>query len=134
MEDIKMDQEKRIQDATDLAMNYQLAINKGELDKAFEMVLPKEREAVSKEAFIKEKLGVDTIIEGIGKYHPDIGTFKLEEATYDEKSKKYRISVKERYPDAKELDGSGIWDTPYVVYENTQDLPFTKFKSFYRNR
>ncbi len=26
-----------------------------------------------------------------------------------------------RYSNATELDGSGIWDTPYVVYENTQD-------------
>jgi parallel beta-helix repeat protein len=26
-----------------------------------------------------------------------------------------------RYPNAKELDGSGIWDTPYVVDENNQD-------------
>jgi len=65
MEDITMDQEKRIQDAADLAMNYQLAINEGELDKAFEMVLPKERDAVRKEAYIKEKLGVDTIIENL---------------------------------------------------------------------
>jgi hypothetical protein len=103
MEDITMDQEKRVQDATDLAMNYQLAINKGELDNAFEMILPKEREAVSKEAFIREKLGVDTIIENIIKYHPDIGTIKVEEATYDEKSKKYRISLKERFPDANML-------------------------------
>lgn len=27
----------------------------------------------------------------------------------------------ERYPDAEELDGSGIWDTPYVIDENNQD-------------
>ena len=27
----------------------------------------------------------------------------------------------ERYPDAKELDDSGIWDTPYVIDENNQD-------------
>jgi parallel beta-helix repeat protein len=27
----------------------------------------------------------------------------------------------ERYPDAKELDGSGLWDTPYVIDENNQD-------------
>ena len=33
----------------------------------------------------------------------------------------YWGDYKERYPDAAELDGSGIWDTPYVVYENTQD-------------
>ena len=26
-----------------------------------------------------------------------------------------------RYPDAQELDGSGIWDTPYVIDENNQD-------------
>lgn len=98
-----MDQEKKLQEATELAMNYQLAINSGELHKAFEMVLPKEREAVSKEAFIREKLGVDTIIENVIKFHPDIGTLKVEEATYDEKSKKYRISLKERYPDANML-------------------------------
>jgi len=27
----------------------------------------------------------------------------------------------ERYPDAEELNGSGIWDTPYVIDENNQD-------------
>jgi parallel beta-helix repeat protein len=27
----------------------------------------------------------------------------------------------ERYPDAEELDDSGIWDTPYVIDENNQD-------------
>ncbi len=27
----------------------------------------------------------------------------------------------ERYPDATELDGSGIWDTPYLIDENNQD-------------
>jgi parallel beta-helix repeat protein len=27
----------------------------------------------------------------------------------------------ERYPDAEELDGSGIWDMPYVIDENNQD-------------
>jgi len=27
----------------------------------------------------------------------------------------------ERYPDAEELDGSGIWDTPYVIDESNQD-------------
>lgn len=98
-----MDQEQRTQDAVDLAMKYQLAINSGELDKAWEMVLPKEREAVDKEGFIREKIGVDTIIENVSKFHPDIGTLKVEESTYDEKSKKYRISLKERYPDANML-------------------------------
>ena len=37
-----MDHEKSIQDAADLAMNYQLAINSGELEKAYMMILPKE--------------------------------------------------------------------------------------------
>jgi parallel beta-helix repeat protein len=33
----------------------------------------------------------------------------------------------ERYPDAEELDGSGIWDTPYVIDENNQDnYPFVE--------
>jgi parallel beta-helix repeat protein len=27
----------------------------------------------------------------------------------------------DRYPDAKELDGSDLWDTPYVIDENNQD-------------
>jgi parallel beta-helix repeat protein len=27
----------------------------------------------------------------------------------------------ERYPNATELGGSGVWDTPYVIYENNQD-------------
>jgi parallel beta-helix repeat protein len=26
-----------------------------------------------------------------------------------------------RYPNAKELDGSGLWDTPYIIDENNQD-------------
>jgi len=33
----------------------------------------------------------------------------------------YWSDYKERYPDAEELDGSGIWDTPYVIDENNQD-------------
>jgi len=33
----------------------------------------------------------------------------------------YWSDYKERYPDAQELDGSGIWDTPYVIDENNQD-------------
>ncbi len=27
----------------------------------------------------------------------------------------------ERYPDAEEMDGSGLWDTPYVIDEDNQD-------------
>jgi parallel beta-helix repeat protein len=27
----------------------------------------------------------------------------------------------DRYPDATELDSSGIWDTPYIIYGNNQD-------------
>ncbi len=121
-----MDQEKRIQDATDLAMKYQLAINKGELDNAFEMILPKERAAVKKEAFIREKLGVDTIIENIIKYHPDIGTIKVEEATYDEKSKKYRISLNERYPDANML--SPIFSEVMMEFFGLTEEQFDKKK------
>ena len=33
----------------------------------------------------------------------------------------YWSDYEERYPDAKELDDSGIWDTPYVIDENNQD-------------
>ena len=33
----------------------------------------------------------------------------------------YWSDYEERYPDAEELDGSGIWDTPYVIDENNQD-------------
>ena len=33
----------------------------------------------------------------------------------------YWNDYEERYPDANELDGSGIWDTPYVIDENNQD-------------
>ena len=33
----------------------------------------------------------------------------------------YWSDYEERYPGAKELDGSGIWDTPYVIDENNQD-------------
>jgi len=33
----------------------------------------------------------------------------------------YWSNYEEEYPDAEELDGSGIWDTPYVVDENNQD-------------
>jgi len=30
-------------------------------------------------------------------------------------------NYKERYPNATEIDGSGIWDTPYVIDENNRD-------------
>lgn len=33
----------------------------------------------------------------------------------------YWSDYKERYPDADELDDSGIWDTPYVINENNRD-------------
>jgi len=33
----------------------------------------------------------------------------------------YWSDYKDRYPEAKELDDSGIWDTPYVIDENNQD-------------
>jgi len=33
----------------------------------------------------------------------------------------YWSDYEERYPDAEELDGSGIWDTPYVIDGNNQD-------------
>jgi parallel beta-helix repeat protein len=33
----------------------------------------------------------------------------------------YWSDCEERYPDAKELDGSGVWNTPYVIDENNQD-------------
>jgi parallel beta-helix repeat protein len=33
----------------------------------------------------------------------------------------YWSDYEERYPDAEELDGSGVWNTPYVIDENNQD-------------
>ncbi len=33
----------------------------------------------------------------------------------------YWSDYEDRYPDALELDGSGIWDTPYLIDENNQD-------------
>ncbi len=33
----------------------------------------------------------------------------------------YWSDYKERYPDAEELDDSGIWNTPYIIDENNQD-------------
>ena len=33
----------------------------------------------------------------------------------------YWSDYEERYPDAKELNGSSIWNTPYVIDENNQD-------------
>ncbi|MDH5375548.1 MAG: right-handed parallel beta-helix repeat-containing protein [Candidatus Bathyarchaeota archaeon] len=33
----------------------------------------------------------------------------------------YWSDYEDRYPNATELDGSGIWDTPYVIDENNQD-------------
>jgi len=33
----------------------------------------------------------------------------------------YWSDYEERYPDAIELDGSGLWDTPYFIDENNQD-------------
>jgi nitrous oxidase accessory protein len=33
----------------------------------------------------------------------------------------YWSDYEEKYPDAEEIDGSGIWDTPYVIDENNQD-------------
>jgi parallel beta-helix repeat protein len=33
----------------------------------------------------------------------------------------YWSDFEERYPNATEIDGSGVWDTPYVIDENNQD-------------
>jgi len=33
----------------------------------------------------------------------------------------YWSDYEEKYPNATEIDGSGIWDTPYVMDENNQD-------------
>ena len=33
----------------------------------------------------------------------------------------YWSNYEERYPNATEIDGSGIWDTPYIIDENNQD-------------
>jgi len=33
----------------------------------------------------------------------------------------YWSDYEERYPNATEIDGSGIWETPYVIDENNQD-------------
>ena len=33
----------------------------------------------------------------------------------------YWSDYEDRYPDANELNGSGIWDTPYVIFGNNQD-------------
>lgn len=33
----------------------------------------------------------------------------------------YLSDYLENYPYAKEIDGSGIWDTPYIISENNQD-------------
>jgi len=33
----------------------------------------------------------------------------------------YWSDYQERYPNATEIDGTGIWDTPYVIDENNQD-------------
>ncbi len=45
----------------------------------------------------------------------------------DGKEGNYWSDYKNKYPDAKELDGSGVWDTPYVIDEKNQDrYPLTK--------
>ena len=33
----------------------------------------------------------------------------------------YWSDYEEKYPDAEELEGSGIWNTPYIIDENNQD-------------
>jgi len=33
----------------------------------------------------------------------------------------YWSDYEERYPNATEIDGTGIWDTPYVIDENNED-------------
>jgi len=39
----------------------------------------------------------------------------------------YWSDYEDRYPDAEEIDVSGIWDTPYVIDENNQDnYPLTE--------
>lgn len=49
-------------------------------------------------------------------------TFSSRPAQWDNGSEgNYWSDYEERYPDAEELDNSGIWDTPYVIDENNQD-------------
>jgi len=44
----------------------------------------------------------------------------------------YWSDYEDKYPDAKEIDGTGIWETPYVIDENNQDnYPIVpEFQSF----
>jgi len=53
-----------------------------------------------------------------------VAPYSMETHTWDDgypSGGNYWSDYEEKYPFAEELDGSGIWDTPYVINENNQD-------------
>lgn len=95
-----MNPEKNEDKAAAFALEYQLTINSGELNKAYEMILPGEKEVRNIKAFIKEKIGVDTLIENLKKFLPDVGKLEVISTVYDDSSEVYIVTLKQMFPDA----------------------------------
>jgi len=50
-------------------------------------------------------------------------TYTYHDSTYTNYLGNYWDDYKERYPDAEEIDGSGIWDTPYSIDGDNDSYP-----------
>ncbi|NQE05560.1 NitT/TauT family transport system substrate-binding protein [ANME-1 cluster archaeon GoMg1] len=53
-------------------------------------------------------------------------TYNYNGSTYTNYLGNYWDDYKEKYPDAEEIDGSGIWDTPYSINSDNDSYPLTE--------
>ena len=59
-------------------------------------------------------------------------TYRYNESTYTNYLGNYWDDYKERYPDAEEIDGTGIWDEPYSIYSDNDTYPLVEpFENYF---
>ena len=59
-------------------------------------------------------------------------TYTYNNSTYTNYLGNYWSDYKEKYPDAEEIDGSGIWDTPYIIDSDNDNYPLIEpFENYF---
>jgi parallel beta-helix repeat protein len=53
-------------------------------------------------------------------------TYTYDGTTYKSYLGNYWTDYEEKYPEAEEIDATGIWDTPYSIYSKSDDYPLMK--------
>lgn len=126
-----MDKSGFVQQATDLAMKYHVAINNGELDAAYDMILPAEKEAGNRDSFIASNLGVDSIIKNLKKYFPDVGKIETVSTAADNRDDSCTVTMKHMFPDANIVLGivSEVMAEVFgLAFGSIENLDQEKFK------